>query len=203
MYTFYLTRHGETYFNVIKKMQGWCDSPLTEKGILQAKALARGFEDIPFISAHSSSSERAMDTAAYILEGRKDISYSYLKGLKEVHFGSFEGELQEKAFANEAYWMEHGWTEVGGETLPDACGRFLKTLEEIASQEKEMEGNILIVSHGAIIISVIQKFRPDYVKRVGIRGLHNCSVTRLSYEKGRFELLDFDETAYLEKGMRL
>ena len=25
----YLMRHGETEFNVRKKIQGWCDSPLT------------------------------------------------------------------------------------------------------------------------------------------------------------------------------
>ncbi|WP_373817149.1 phosphoglycerate mutase family protein, partial [Neisseria dentiae] len=25
----YLTRHGQTEFNVAGRMQGWCDSPLT------------------------------------------------------------------------------------------------------------------------------------------------------------------------------
>ena len=30
--TLYLMRHGETMFNVQKKIQGWCDSPLTERG---------------------------------------------------------------------------------------------------------------------------------------------------------------------------
>lgn len=28
----YLMRHGETLFNVQRKIQGWCDSPLTENG---------------------------------------------------------------------------------------------------------------------------------------------------------------------------
>ena len=28
-------RHGETLFNVQHKIQGWCDSPLTEKVIKQ------------------------------------------------------------------------------------------------------------------------------------------------------------------------
>ena len=35
--TLYLMRHGQTLFNVLKKIQGWCDSPLTEEGIRQAK----------------------------------------------------------------------------------------------------------------------------------------------------------------------
>ena len=33
----YLMRHGETLFNTQKRVQGWCDSPLTENGILQAE----------------------------------------------------------------------------------------------------------------------------------------------------------------------
>ncbi|WP_288226655.1 phosphoglycerate mutase family protein, partial [uncultured Enterococcus sp.] len=32
----YLMRHGETLFNQLKKVQGACDSPLTENGIQQA-----------------------------------------------------------------------------------------------------------------------------------------------------------------------
>ena len=28
----YLMRHGQTLFNVRRKIQGWCDSPLTELG---------------------------------------------------------------------------------------------------------------------------------------------------------------------------
>lgn len=28
----YLMRHGETLFNLQSRIQGWCDSPLTEKG---------------------------------------------------------------------------------------------------------------------------------------------------------------------------
>ena len=42
MKTLYLMRHGETLFNVQHKIQGWCDSPLTEKGIKQAQK-ARGY----------------------------------------------------------------------------------------------------------------------------------------------------------------
>lgn len=33
----YLVRHGETLFNKRRKIQGWCDSPLTPLGIQQAK----------------------------------------------------------------------------------------------------------------------------------------------------------------------
>lgn len=34
----YMMRHGQTLFNVLKREQGWCDSPLTNTGIEQARA---------------------------------------------------------------------------------------------------------------------------------------------------------------------
>ena len=36
----YLLRHGETLFNLRHKIQGWCDSPLTEEDIAQARRAA-------------------------------------------------------------------------------------------------------------------------------------------------------------------
>ncbi len=37
----YLMRHGQTLFNVLHRKQGWCDSPLTELGIEQARGAGR------------------------------------------------------------------------------------------------------------------------------------------------------------------
>lgn len=32
----YFVRHGQTYLNLYHRMQGWSDSPLTEKGLADA-----------------------------------------------------------------------------------------------------------------------------------------------------------------------
>ena len=42
--TLYLMRHGETLFNVQKRIQGWCDSPLTAAGEEQARQARTFFE---------------------------------------------------------------------------------------------------------------------------------------------------------------
>ena len=34
--TLYLMRHGQTLFNLRRKVQGWCDAPLTNLGVKQA-----------------------------------------------------------------------------------------------------------------------------------------------------------------------
>ncbi len=45
----YLMRHGETLFNTQKRVQGWCDSPLTENGIWQAEQAKQYFAKKVFL----------------------------------------------------------------------------------------------------------------------------------------------------------
>ena len=64
--TFYLVRHGETLFNQLGRMQGSCDSPLTERGIAQAYETADQLKEIWFDHIYTSPSERAWNTANII-----------------------------------------------------------------------------------------------------------------------------------------
>ena len=55
----YLMRHGETLFNTQKRVQGWCDSPLTENGIWQAEQAKQYFakKGISFDAVYSSTQD--------------------------------------------------------------------------------------------------------------------------------------------------
>lgn len=68
--TLYLMRHGQTLFNQRKKIQGFCDAPLTDLGIKQAKIAGSYFKEnnITFDQAYSSTSERACDTLELITD---------------------------------------------------------------------------------------------------------------------------------------
>ena len=87
----YLMRHGQTLFNTLNRIQGWCDSPLTEKGRDQARQVRAYFEkhDMTFDQYYCTTTERASDTIE-LATGRTD--YQRVKGLKEMHFGIFEGQ---------------------------------------------------------------------------------------------------------------
>ena len=63
MITFYIVRHGETLFNQKHLMQGWCDSPLTNQAIENARALGKRLQNIKFEGVYTSSSERAWRSA--------------------------------------------------------------------------------------------------------------------------------------------
>ena len=88
---FYIIRHGETVFNRKGRIQGWCDSPLTDLGVSQAKQLGKELKNVPFDVCFCSTSERAIDTANSILEGR-NVKIIPSKNLKEQSFGDFEAE---------------------------------------------------------------------------------------------------------------
>lgn len=104
--TFYFTRHGETQFNVENRVQGWCDSPLTEKGVRDARTLGRGLADRDFAAAYASDASRARDTLALALEAREEARAQEGKAaapvpvhederLREWCFGMLEGEPSE------------------------------------------------------------------------------------------------------------
>ena len=70
MMKIYLVRHGETVYNIQRIIQGWCDSPLTEEGIKQARKLKEYLKDYEFKAIFTSSLNRAADTARILNEDR-------------------------------------------------------------------------------------------------------------------------------------
>lgn len=199
MTTFYIVRHGETFFNQIGRVQGWCDSPLTEKGIQQAKQLHIGLSNIVFDRAYCSTSERAMDTASYII-GNREIPLTFCKGLKELHFGSYEAEYAKDVFPNGSSGLS-GFSHLGGEEKIDGRTRFMKTLTEIGEQYPE--DIVLIVTHGSILkealLPLSKEFHDLYLEANGNvkKLLPNCSVTIFTYKESSFSVSEFGNTSYL------
>lgn len=195
----YLVRHGQTLFNQQKKVQGWCDSPLTQEGIQQAVAVSKTLQSISFEYAYSSTSERAMDTMHYILQDRS-VPHAYVKGLKELNFGSLEDEKEADVFTDISVY-EKGFEMYGGETLPTCNQRFMACLETIA---KSHVGNVLVVAHGGVIMSVLNYLdEAQFMKHMQEVGdVENCSVTILEYTD-HFEILDLADTSYRDRGLLL
>ncbi len=59
----YIARHGQTQWNVDKRMQGWQDSDLTELRQYNARALGKRLRDIEFNQDYISPSKRTEETA--------------------------------------------------------------------------------------------------------------------------------------------
>lgn len=85
----WLVRHGETEANVAGLYSGHAPTPLTEKGIGQAKTLHTLLRHVPFDRVLCSELERARHTARLVLEGR-DVPQHILPELNEMYFGDWE-----------------------------------------------------------------------------------------------------------------
>lgn len=183
----YLVRHGETLFNVEHRMQGWSDSPLTDKGILQAQRIGEKLNAKKFDYAYSSTSERACDTAELVLKNR--INYTRVKGLKEFNFGLYEAQpeiLQPQSL--DVY--ENFFVPFGGETLTNNGKRMLTTLIRIMN---EPEHNlVLAVSHGWSIL--------NFLKTIGDateafeNGIPNAAILTFTFSNDTFTLENIDRS---------
>lgn len=182
MKTLYLLRHGETFFNSLNKSQGWCDSPLTEKGMEQARIAKDYFvrHNIGFRKAYSSDLGRARHTLRIISEDFID-SMEEHEGLREINFGIFEGES--RTFKPHKPYCDK-LVPYGGESITQAIGRFSGALKEI--MDKSEYENVLVVAHGSINSEFIKYCIGESITKLGIN-LSNGSLLKFSYVDGKFE----------------
>ena len=180
--TLYLMRHGQTLFNLRRKVQGACDSPLTQEGIRQATLAKDYFKEngIEFDHAYSSTQERACDT----LEIITDMEYVRLKGLKEWNFGVFEGKDE---CLNPKLPYGDFFKAFGGDSEMELRERMNKTLTEIMN--KEDHHVVLAVSHGAACAQFYRVWE-KYAKVKRKERLYNCCVLKFEYEDGIFTLVE-------------
>lgn len=180
--TLYLMRHGQTLFNLRRKVQGWCDSPLTDLGIKQAIIAGEYFRrnNITFDHAYSSTSERACDT----LEYASKIPYKRVKGLKEWNFGTFEGESED---LNPSLPYRDFFVKYGGEDEFELRNRVVETLSSIMKNNDHH--TVLAVSHGA----ACRQFMRHWAYNSDINQkerLYNCCILKFEFENEEFKLLE-------------
>ncbi|MBM7642796.1 histidine phosphatase family protein [Streptococcus loxodontisalivarius] len=186
MATLYLMRHGQTLFNQLNLIQGWCDSPLTADGIAQAKTAYDYFssQNITFDKIYSSTSERSCDTCE-LASGRTD--YTRVKGLKEFNFGRMEGqpEFLHPETNVEGDFADY-YVQFGGESQTAFSDRVIGTIQEIMASNQNQK-TILMTAHAGTLISFYQFVTKQF--QSGFRP-SNCCILKLSYQEGKFKLLE-------------
>lgn len=180
--TLVLMRHGETLFNVQHKTQGWCDSPLTERGIEQAKVAGRALkaEGLAFDHAFSSTAERCCDTLEIATAEAFGVSLPYerKKDLRELGFGAFEGKDD---------YLEprpHGdfYLQFGGENQQMGTTRIVRCLTQIMNRPDCT--NVLVATSGGI--SACFYAANAARARAQLEYWGNCFVFVYGFEEGLF-----------------
>ncbi|MDE4085281.1 histidine phosphatase family protein [Planococcus maritimus] len=161
MLRLYITRHGETQWNIEKRMQGWQDSPLTATGIQNALWLSERMEPVDLDAIYASPSGRAKHTAE-LIRGNQPIEIAFDPNLKEINMGEWEGNnvsaIKERYQASfHAFWNEPAlYKPSGGESFPELIERIRTALKEI--EAKHSSGNVLIVTHSVVIKALFMMF---------------------------------------------
>lgn len=148
----YLARHGETQWNVEKRIQGQLDSSLTDLGIAQATSLAHQAKALNVSLIVSSSLERAKKTAAITAE-QLAINTVEVAGLEERDFGNWQGKLlsELKGFQDyqEIFHQVTNHFPPAGESAKQASIRFTQALTSIIKEHPQK--NCLVISHGDVL----------------------------------------------------
>ena len=164
---FYFARHGQTDWNTLRKVQGTTDIPLNENGIRQAYQLCDYLKEnsISFTKIYSSYQTRAVQTAEIAAE-QFNTGYETVKGLEEMNLGLFEGHTWDEILSMYAEEFEL-WqadrrysTSPGGESYQMVLERVFQALDYILEQnDAASEGNVLIITHGAVIMTLLAVLR--------------------------------------------
>lgn len=165
----YIARHGQTEWNVAKRMQGHWDSPLTDLGVMQAEWLGAALKDVPFDAAYASSSTRALRTAQLIMK-KRDVTVVARDQLREIQLGEWEGQEQKTLAVQDpeqfhAFWKKPSTFRLpSAETFFDAQRRVLAELDKVL-QEHAGE-TILIVSHSVAVKLMMAHFEGRDIDRL-------------------------------------
>ncbi len=155
---FWIVRHGETLFNQQGRIQGQCDSPLSEKGRDQIKALAQRLKAGTYPDLIISSDlGRTKETTAIITSAiNRPVVWD--ARWREVSFGVAEGLTWDQLAAQfpdiAERWRQHDWDVLvpGGESRRAV----LRRLEDaLLDHLKHYQGQrVMVVTHGAVLANL-------------------------------------------------
>ncbi|WP_125763089.1 histidine phosphatase family protein [Companilactobacillus hulinensis] len=209
----YFVRHGETVLNLMDKMQGWSDSPLTDKGIEDLKKTGQYLKNIKFDALYSSDLKRTMDTAEIIINENKvsNLKLQTSKNFREIFFGSFEGfnsadtwkviakpygfSTQNELIKNYSIdFIRDAMRKADpldfAEDAKTFRSRVMAGLDQLRD-ENEPDSKILVVTHGGIIKYLIMNYfgsKLDPYRAFPMNG----SVTKVKLNSDDYEIEDFN-----------
>jgi 2,3-bisphosphoglycerate-dependent phosphoglycerate mutase len=180
-----IVRHGETDWNVERRIQGHTDIPLNATGRAQALAMAYNAGHHRFSAIYSSDLGRATETARALAE-REGLAVRPLPQLRERHYGIFQGitaaqgaTLFPDAYAHYCTRDLHYDFETG-ESLRDFAARVAEGVDWMV---RHHAGETLCaVSHGGVLDILYRKAtgRPMETPRDFV--IPNCALNWFRFD---------------------
>lgn len=201
--TIFITRHGQTEWNVEHRMQGHKDSALTPLGIQQAEWLSRGLANEHLDVIYASSSPRAQRTAE-IVRADRNIPLLTCNDFKEIGMGVWEGRDSEylEAYYPDQYcyfWEDPEKFKVdGSETFAEVQARALNKLQDILAQHAGE--TIFIVTHTVVIKLLMAHFEGRALHKLwDLPYINPTCLCRIDFTDGVAEILLHGDTSHYEE----
>jgi len=199
--TIYLIRHGETDANVAGIWQGSTDSPLNERGLMQARALARRIarEQLPITVIYSSPLRRAHQTAEMVAEALGGVPIVLDAGLAEYHLGEWEGLSYEQLKDEKRLWElmaeDPDFTPPGGESPRQFAMRLINSFQTII--QKHAGETVAVVGHGGALATMLSMLLDQNGDNWRAYQMLNASLSKLVFDPDpRLEF--FSDVSHLE-----
>lgn len=214
--TLYVVRHGQTYFNIYNKLQGWSNSPLTEARIADAQQAGDRLKTVPFAAAYCSDTTRAEQTARTILAANQSTPAPKLTTspfFREEFYGYYEGTDMAQAWYLAG--APHGvptFKDIESKYSIGKAKDFLKEADPFRQAENNQEywarvdqgfdlirqnpylkdgDQVLMISHGNTLLSLMERYGQGKYD-LSVRPA-NGSLTKLLLTPDDIQVLSYNQ----------
>lgn len=199
-----MLRHGETDWNVEKRIQGHIDVSLNAVGLAQATAAAAGLAGQTFHAAYSSDLSRAWQTARTAADAL-GLQLLRAPGLRERHYGTLQGltaaEIAVRYPETYARYLsrdpDHAFG--AGETLAAFAARIAAAIEDLAARHPGE--SLLLVSHGGVLDICYRRATGRELSAPRNFGIPNAALNWFEVGPGGWRLLSWADRRHLQRAL--
>jgi probable phosphoglycerate mutase len=198
----YLLRHGQTAFNVEKRVQGkGVNSSLDEVGTAQGRAFFEYYRNHGFDLIITSSLNRTKETVRHFIE-ELNIPQQAFEELDEISWGIYEGQPASEEMHREhknviTHWS-HGNYDARiseGESALEMQSRLHKFLSHLITLPQK---RLLICTHGGTLAFLMTIFQELPLSRMPEFKHRNTGLCKFHFDGTQFHLELRDDLSHLE-----
>ncbi|MBO9536891.1 histidine phosphatase family protein [Herbaspirillum sp.] len=199
-------RHGETDWNIDKRLQGHIDIPLNEAGRRQVAALGEVLADEGIDAVFASDLQRARATAQAVADAA-GLPVGIDAGLRERCYGAFEGlrhpDIEEKYPEAYRVWKarepdaRYPAGEREAETMREFYQRSVDAVQRIVAGGKYRK--VAIVTHGGVLECIHHWASGTEFVQPRTFDIFNASVNRLHWDGERARIRSWGEIGHLDR----
>lgn len=197
----FVVRHGETAWNAQRRFQGHTDVPLSEVGIVQARALRERLRDEPLTAVYASDLTRASGTASVLAEPH-GLQVHLTPDLRETMLGDWEGLNDDEIRARgegpllDAYRCDPtAFRPPSSEPVDAVCRRICSVRDAI--ERAHPSGSVVVVGHGGSLRALFCDALRAPVRCMFGFSLENASLSLIEYTASRTTLRFVNVTCHL------